>query len=42
MNKTDKFFLWCYLVIAISFGIFLLAGGWKIALILLVLLNGGI
>ena len=42
VNKADKFFLWCYLFIAIGVGIFLLAGGWKIVLILLVLLGGGV
>ncbi|MDX1798689.1 MAG: hypothetical protein R3255_08575 [Candidatus Lokiarchaeia archaeon] len=40
-NKTDNFFLTCYLIIALAVGIFLLAGGWKIALLFLVLMAGG-
>ncbi|MFW9970938.1 MAG: hypothetical protein ACFFDF_12140 [Candidatus Odinarchaeota archaeon] len=41
VNKTDQFFLWCYLIIAIIVGIFLLAGGWKLLIIFFVLLAGG-
>ncbi|MFX1601636.1 MAG: hypothetical protein ACFFB6_13670 [Promethearchaeota archaeon] len=37
---NDNWELWCYLIIAIVVGIFLLAGGWKILLLVVVAMMG--